>query len=171
MPLIVTAILFAGHLVRVGETRLDRIQAAREGLFDRDAGFLEDGSDTSLGEDTELRRRVAQRLGQRPGDEWLRGLSVPLSFQLAKPNDVYVVSNNYGLEGDRGCGNDQHTAKSGLNNLASTLDSTALRCFDTAPFRDTHDYADSLYKQMFDARGAFFMGCPRPMVEDSRGCE
>ncbi len=86
---------------------------------------------------------------------------------------AYVVSHNYFAAGDkgvkdRGCDQDpSHGAQWGMNNLQDEsgksdgpgLDWDRRKCYDTAPFRDTPKYGDSLYRQMFEARGSFFMGC------------
>lgn len=90
---------------------------------------------------------------------------------------TFVVSRNYGLEatniecingGLRGGypGNslsgvhDMQTGDEGL------LDYERPDCFDTAPFRDTISYDDSLYLKMFEARGEHFMGCKNAMADD-----
>ncbi len=151
---------------------------------------LPDGADSTAGPkrtglrrtggETGLRLQVSRMkffgvgpfLGQLGNVAGLRSL---IDFSLPDPDGTFVVSHNYATDpaidrglGDRGCGGENHTAKLGLNNLATYpgLDDDALRCFDTAPFRDTHDYDESLYKQMFDARGPHFMGCKQAMADD-----
>jgi hypothetical protein len=97
---------------------------------------------------------------------------------------TFVVSHGYGTNPsgpwDRECvghdgminypspNNADEDARAGLNNLmkSSELDNDLPRCFDTAPFRDHHSYDDSLYLQIFRARGEFFMGCKRPQADD-----
>jgi hypothetical protein len=48
----------------------------------------------------------------------------------------------------------------------SSLDWPRPRCFDTAPFRDTWEYEQSEYLQVFRARGPHFMGCEQPMADN-----
>ncbi len=109
----------------------------------------------------------------RLGD--VAGLKRLIDFSLPDPDGTFVISHNYSTDpdivrdvADRGCGETRHTAHAGLNNLAQRpgVDDRALRCFDTAPFRDTHEYADSLYKRLFDARGPHFLGCRQAMADD-----
>ncbi|QRK05416.1 pilus assembly protein [Archangium violaceum] len=81
---------------------------------------------------------------------------------------TFVVSHNYVPgESARGCNKTRHGAPMGLNNLNAYpgLDDPAQRCFDTAPFRDTQDYDHSLYRKMFMARGANFMGCKNAQAD------
>jgi hypothetical protein len=90
------------------------------------------------------------------------------------PTGTYVVSHNYGPDPPgaygRGCNAPTYpaSARGGLNNLqkVSILDSDRPRCFDTAPFRDQASYEDSLYIQMFLARGSWFMGCKNAQADD-----
>jgi len=86
---------------------------------------------------------------------------------------TFVVAHNYaGREPDRGCfANPLQTpnpSPGGLNNVArgALLDWSLPRCFDTAPFRDVNNYADSRYVQLFRARGPNFMGCPNAQADD-----
>lgn len=89
------------------------------------------------------------------------------------PTGTYVVSHNYAPDPpgaySRGCNAPTYpaSARGGLNNLqkSSILDSDRPRCFDTAPFRDQASYEDSLYIQMFLARGSWFMGCKTAQCE------
>src|SRR5260370_1266362 len=89
------------------------------------------------------------------------------------PTGTYVVSHNYAPDPpgaySRGCNAPTYpaSARGGLNNLQkfSVLDSDRSRCFDTAPFRDQASYDDSLYIQMFLARGGWFMGCKDAQCE------
>ena len=89
------------------------------------------------------------------------------------PTGTYVVSHNYAPDPpgaySRGCNAPTYpaSARGGLNNLQkfSVLDSDRPRCFDTAPFRDQASYEDSLYIQMFLARGSWFMGCKDAQCE------
>lgn len=88
-----------------------------------------------------------------------------------------VVSHNYmrpashmGWRGSSDCGYDTYPsdAIAGLNNLRNTsvLDAEKVRCYDTAPFRDTWTYGDSAYLKMFRARGDNFMGCENPQADN-----
>lgn len=109
-------------------------------------------------------------------------LGIPDPFTSA-----FAVAHNYGLVlnppngqpgGERtqnwGCSYYQsHAARDGLNNLetASKLDYRRNKCYDTAPFRDQVDYGNrpgqgSEYAQMFNARGAYFMGCKLAEADD-----
>jgi hypothetical protein len=90
------------------------------------------------------------------------------------PIGTYVVSHNYAPDPpgaySRDCNAPTYpaSARGGLNNLqkVSLLDSDRPRCFDTAPFRDQASYEDSLYIQMFLARGGWFMGCKNAQADD-----
>lgn len=96
-----------------------------------------------------------------------------LSGKLPSPLNTFVVSHNYMERGDGSnpCGQPKHGAAEGMNNLADDKvvgfsqdddpDKSA-RCFDTVPFRDTHKYERSRYRQMFEARGQYGMGCHNP---------
>jgi len=80
----------------------------------------------------------------------------------------FVVSHNYVPgESGRGCNKSKHGAPMGLNNVNAYpgLDDPAQRCFDTAPFRDTQAYDQSLYRKMFMARGGNFMGCKNAQAD------
>ncbi|EPX59625.1 pilus biogenesis protein, TadE family [Cystobacter fuscus DSM 2262] len=80
----------------------------------------------------------------------------------------FVVAHNYepSAEGNE-CNKPGHGASVGLNNLNKYpgLDDDAQRCFDTAPFRDTQKYDDSLYRKVFMARGNSFMGCKNEQAD------
>jgi Flp pilus assembly protein TadG len=103
-------------------------------------------------------------------------LSSITNFFLPDFMGTFVVAHNY-TQGDaapsRECNTDKHTAHSGLNNLDKYpgLDQRPednddlLRCFDTAPFRDTVTYESSLYAKIFEARGENFMGCKNAMAD------
>ena len=82
-----------------------------------------------------------------------------------------MVAHNYGLSksNTRDCDQDPgHPARDGMNNLEadSVLDWDRRKCYDTAPFRDQSEYADSQYIQMFEARGGYFMGCKNAQADD-----
>jgi len=112
-------------------------------------------------------------------DEFLFPDGDPPDFQ-----GTFVVSHGYGANPsgpwDRDCvghdgminypnaGNADEDARAGLNNLMkfSELDNELPRCFDTAPFRDHQSYDDSLYLQIFKARGEYFLGCKRSQADD-----
>jgi Flp pilus assembly protein TadG len=125
---------------------------------------------------------VANSMASIPGLSNVMGtlafLGIPDPFTSA-----FAVAHNYGLipnptgGGVRnttwGCNYyPSHPARDGLNNLddqsggASKLDSLRNKCYDTAPFRDQVAYNSSEYIQMFQARGAFFMGCILAEADD-----
>jgi len=90
---------------------------------------------------------------------------------------TYVVAHNYNSTASkpRNCNLPKHTGaangESGLVNHGppgghDIIDEGYQKCFDTAPFRDTHEYDQSLYRELFKARGEFFMGCTNPMADD-----
>ncbi|MBS1153883.1 MAG: pilus biosis protein, TadE family, partial [Myxococcaceae bacterium] len=118
-----------------------------------------------------------QKLGSIPGFDQVMGLIG--NFVPNPISATYVVSHNYFSAGeggikDRGCDNDpSHGAQWGMNNLDKDakndgpgLDHERRKCFDTAPFRDTSAYADSQYRTIFQARGAFFMGCKKAQADN-----
>lgn len=89
-------------------------------------------------------------------------------FLLPDFQGPFVVSHNYVPgESGRGCNKSKHGAPMGLNNVNAYpgLDDPAQRCFDTAPFRDTQAYDQSLYRKMFMARGGHFMGCKNAQAD------
>jgi len=88
-----------------------------------------------------------------------------------------VVSHNYmrpasymGWRGSSDCGYPSYPsdAMAGLNNLGRTsvIDAQKVRCYDTAPFRDTWEYGHSAYLKMFRARGDNFMGCENAQADN-----
>lgn len=97
---------------------------------------------------------------------------------LVLPNFVgtFVVSRNYGIEPQQkpncsGLTTYSAEASSGLHVMHVTdgfelVDHDRPDCFDTAPFRDEMTYGNSNYIKLFNARGAFFMGCKRAMADD-----
>lgn len=118
------------------------------------------------------------KLGSIPGFNQIMGL-----IGNFVPNPItatYVVSHNYFDSKDsnnkeRGCGasNPSHGATSGLNNLQAgngsdgpDIDHFRRSCYDTTPFRDTSRYGESNYRQMFMARGPYFMGCKKAQADD-----
>jgi hypothetical protein len=118
-----------------------------------------------------------EKLGSIPGFNQIMGLIG--NFVPNPISATYVVSHNYFSAGDsnirdNGCDRDpSHGAQWGMNNLDSTsnndgpgLDYERRKCFDTAPFRDTSKYEDSQYREMFMARGAFFMGCKKSQADN-----
>jgi hypothetical protein len=94
----------------------------------------------------------------------------------------FVMAHNYGdpdnLGDPRNCHDStdaRHPAKGGLANLDRPgwgldeergYDNDDLRCFDTAPFRDTHAFNDALNVQVFRSRGPWFMGCRNAQADD-----
>lgn len=92
------------------------------------------------------------------------GLSDSISQAIPSPLNTFVVSHNYKRGSSADCGEPGHKAGPGMNNLAPNsvvgLDEPdEQRCFDTVPFRDTHEYANSRYRDAFAARGEFGFGC------------
>jgi len=136
------------------------------------AGHLTEGQDVVSGHQgsqflTETRKFLW--LGSAPSATPM-GLLERL-LPLPKPDDLYLVSKNYGplQSGERPCAQwpgYPAAARHGQMNLGNGVDAESERCFDTAPFRDTHAYEESLYAQMFLARGPHFMGCASPEEED-----
>lgn len=113
-------------------------------------------------------------------------------FPIPQFWETFVVSHNYGLE-DRperqpgGGPHGQHLCNvetrraggyNGLHNMATdkgshprllkggSYDDYRMRCFDTAPFRDQAAHEKSLYRDVFMARGEWFMGCQNQMADD-----
>lgn len=100
-----------------------------------------------------------------------------LSGLIPKKCITAVVSHNYmrpagymGWRGSGDCGYPSYPAEAmaGLNNLRNTsvLDAERVRCYDTAPFRDTWTYNQSGYLRMFQARGPNFMGCANAQADN-----
>lgn len=97
---------------------------------------------------------------------------------LVLPNflGTFVVSRNYGLgymqqkNECNGLTSYDANASSGLHVMHrddfELVDHDRPDCFDTAPFRDEMTYGDSNYIKVFNARGAFYMGCKRAMADD-----
>lgn len=89
---------------------------------------------------------------------------------------TFVVSHNYGplrgpaCEGIPGYPNGRAgaDARGGLSNLGPWLEGNGPSCFDSAPFRDTQKYRDSLYGQMFDARGPYDSARKSPQFSKER---
>jgi hypothetical protein len=87
---------------------------------------------------------------------------------------TYVVAHNYGPAIETDPTSCKHIpsypagALHGLNNAWEwpTLDADSARCYDTAPFRDTQAYDESLYAGMFAARGSYFLGCVQAGADD-----
>jgi hypothetical protein len=119
------------------------------------------------------RVKKALWLGQTPRNVSAGSLSqfLPIPAQ----EDAYDESRNYqpsiSQSSCRGWPGFPSQARNGQNDLSAhpTLDSDSESeaCFDTAPFRDTHEYSRSLYARMFQARGPYFLGCARPGALDS----
>ena len=103
-------------------------------------------------------------------------LSEVANFVLPDFFGPFVAAHNYKpSESANDCNKPGHGAQEGLNNLdrknGPGLDQVEKdnnddqRCFDTAPFRDTHGYEQSLYRKIFMARGEYFMGCKNQMAD------
>jgi hypothetical protein len=103
-------------------------------------------------------------------------LSEVANFILPDFFGPFVAAHNYKpSESARDCNKPGHGAQEGLSNLdrgdGAGLDhveddnNDPQRCFDTAPFRDTHGYEQSLYRKIFMARGEYFMGCKNQMAD------
>lgn len=106
----------------------------------------------------------------------LKSASAVLPIALPDFDGAFVVSRNYGLPGSASCrgipgypdgtnGNGAD-ARHGLSDLSDRLDDPKPGCFDSAPLRDTQEYADSLYGQIFARRGNHFMGCQNAQADD-----
>jgi len=136
---------------------------------------LSDGADAVVS----AARAGDHRDGSGPSGLWLqvdrmrhRGRAIPdlPSLGLPEPDAAgpFVVSRGYRPERRspcRGIPGYPAAAMGGLEDLGDRLDAPQPRCFDTAPFRDTQEYAASLSAQMYRMRGPRFMGCR------SLGCE
>lgn len=98
----------------------------------------------------------------------LNKLGAVANFVLPDFLGPFVVAKNYKPGDGDDCNKDLHGAHPGLNNLKTYpgLDDDRQRCFDTAPFRDTQKYDDSLYRKIFQARGDYFMGCKNQMADN-----
>ena len=130
-----------------------------------------------------LHRQVARMTYLRNCDQ-VMAFNFVLDFLFSKlPNilpaecGTYVVSHNYmrpqahqEARGGDDCGYGGYPgdASAGLNNLhrTSVIDWERLKCYDTAPFRDTWTYSDSEYLEVFRARGPNFMGCEQPQADN-----
>jgi hypothetical protein len=130
------------------------------------AGVHEDGSPHGLS--LQVGRMKFLGVGNYLDRVGLDRLGSVARFLMPDFLGTFVVSHNYVPgESARGCNKTRHGAPMGLNNLNTYpgLDDPAQRCFDTAPFRDTQEYDHSLYRKMFMARGAFFMGCKNAQAD------
>jgi hypothetical protein len=106
-----------------------------------------------------------------PGLPFLLGVRGVVPFELPEPSGAFTVSHAYGLAPPRGraCAGIPgypDAARGGLASGAALLDHPRPQCFDSAPFRDTQEYASSRYLRLFQARGPWFMGCQRPGADD-----
>jgi hypothetical protein len=142
---------------------------------------LPDGADVDADHPGGLSRQV-QRMqlagaGQLLRDLPLDGIRSVLGARLPDPVGPFVVSRGYRPDRRspcRGLPGYPRSAAGGLASLGDRLDADGPACFDTAPFRDTQKYRDSLYGQVYARRGAYFMGCSRPEADDPSspaGCE
>ncbi len=174
-----------------GGSQLARVRLTNRFVLLASAWDLTDGSDAVLdhrqrlagarryGDEHGLHRQVDRMtfLGMgRDTDSlpWWRALRrLPVVASLPDPFGTFVVSHNYGLtqaRANRRCpaGAPGHPEPDGLSVFEDgrTIDHDRPVCFDTAPFRDDHQYDASLYIQMFRARGSYFMGCQNAMADD-----
>ncbi len=143
------------------------------------SGVHRGGSDQGLY--TQVRRMrllgAPEKLAVIPGFDRIRVL---IGSVIPDPvGATYVVSHNYFAAGNsnirnRGCTHDPlHGAPWGMNNLDTDsnndgpgLDYERRKCFDTAPFRDTSEYKDSQYREIYQARGPYFMGCKKAQADN-----
>lgn len=155
------------------------------GAGERAGGRDEDGKPHSL------KRQVAQMtfagLAGAVAGPFQRIIQVASAIlPIPNPFGTYVVSYNFNPSAEqniidngndqKGCtvadnpGNTASGGTAGYINLqeAVGLDHPTLRCFNTAPFRDTFAYngGQSLYREMFNARGEYFMGCKNAQADD-----
>ncbi|MFY0521805.1 TadE/TadG family type IV pilus assembly protein [Archangium gephyra] len=130
------------------------------------AGVHDDGSRHGL--HLQVDRMKFLGVGSYLDQVELDRLGAVARFLLPDFQGPFVVSHNY-VPGERGrgCNKSKHGAPMGLNNVNAYpgLDDPAQRCFDTAPFRDTQVYDQSLYRKMFMARGSNFMGCKNAQAD------
>jgi hypothetical protein len=130
------------------------------------AGVHDDGSRHGL--HLQVDRMKFLGVGSYLDQVELDRLGAVARFLLPDFQGPFVVSHNY-VPGERGrgCNKSKHGAPMGLNNVNAYpgLDDPAQRCFDTAPFRDTQVYDQSLYRKMFMARGSNFMGCKHAQAD------
>jgi len=131
----------------------------------RRAGVHGDGSKHALS--AQVERMTFLGVGNYLDEVGLQRLSEVAPFFLPDFQGPFVVAHNYRPGDGGGCNKDKHGAHPGLNNLSTYpgLDDDRQRCFDTAPFRDTQAYDDSLYRKVFMARGEHFMGCKNAQAD------
>lgn len=177
-----------------GSADLSAMQSHNRYTLVASSWFMPDGADQTIYSDRSGVHRDGTEGGIRPVVTRMKfgglGALVESTSVLAKVKDItgrflpdpfgtYVVSHNYGLEGapsslDRSCNTPGHLSPAGMRNLDvdKGLDqrdgdnNDLLRCFDTAPFRDTQAYDASLYAKIFEARGQNFMGCQNAQADD-----
>jgi hypothetical protein len=151
---------------------------------------LADGSDADLGRPSGLQAQV-HRMHLLGAPSLLNPSTVTSAVRKligdAVPDPIhnaYVVSHNYFAPTDparveRGCDQDpKHDAPWGMSNLdradGPRLDNEEdgragtgrRKCYDTAPFRDTSRYAESLYRRLYLRRGPYFMGCKKAQADN-----
>lgn len=177
-----------------GAADLSKLETQNRYTLIASSWFMPDGADQTVrgdqsgvhrdGAEGGIRRQVTRMKFAGAGgliedNGVLDALSSFAGKVLPTPTGTFVVSHNYATEGapsylNRICNTPGHVAPAGMRNLDVNdgLDqkdgdnNDFLRCFDTAPFRDTQAYGDSLYAKIFEARGQNFMGCPNAQADD-----
>jgi hypothetical protein len=138
-----------GRADAVARARVEGVPLEERASVIADPWNLPDGSDHPPG----LRLQVDRMEHQgRPVPD-LRSVGLPRP-DVAGP---FVVSRGYRPERRGACpGIPGYPADAlgGLEDLGDRLDAPQPRCFDTAPFRDTQQYAASLSAQMYRLRSA-----------------
>lgn len=174
----------------VGLPALDALSLHQHLSLVVDGWALPDGADSRIGNgragshssggESALHAQVSRMVfgagAATPPVAALTAMAQVVPLPLPSLTGTFVVSHNYGplASGERPCegipgypsGAGAPDARHGLSNLASLADHQRPVCFDTAPFRDTQEYADSLYARLFSARGRWFMGCRNPQADD-----
>lgn len=163
------------------------IRDGADALMDKDMGNKKiAGGHNEDGSEHPLRNQVSKMVFGGAAD-WLVSSPIGQVYSffsqwglLPEFLGTYVVSYNFDhnspTDPDNGCtgsdtsGNNNVGGISGYIDLnqASELDEPELRCFNTAPFRDTTAFqnGESLYREMFNARGEWFMGCKNAQADD-----
>lgn len=141
-------------------------------LGEKRAGLHETGSDSGLYMQVNKMTFLGLKglIDKTPG---LKQVKSVLSYlPIPELLGTYVISLPYDAEAnvERKC-NNESPGLMGENDFEYPGIEEApypnnLRCFDTAPFRDTWAWNESLYAKAFKARGNHFMGCKNPMADD-----
>lgn len=130
---------------------------------------LPDGMDTPGGLSQQVQRMQFLGAGHFVRDLPLEGIRSVLGARVPDPVGPFVASRGYRPDRRspcRGIPGYPRSAAGGLAYQGDRLGADGPQCFDTAPFRDTQKFADSLYGQVYARRGAYFMGCPLPEADD-----